>query len=76
MEARDLELLEKYLPQDLELKTLWDEHIIYKKKLEKLESKIVRTPSEDKTLKEIKKQKLEGKTRLHGILDRYRNAEG
>ncbi|UZP68155.1 DUF465 domain-containing protein [Desulfovibrio mangrovi] len=76
MEARDLEMLEKYLPQDLELKTLWDEHIIFKKQLEKLESKIARTPSEDLTLKEIKKQKLEGKTRLQDILDRYRNAEG
>lgn len=75
MEARDLELLEKYLPQDVELKTLWDEHIIYKKQMEKLESKIVRTPSEDMTLKEIKKQKLEGKTKLQIILDRYRTVE-
>ncbi len=76
MEARDLELLEKYLPQDLELKNLWDDHILYKKQMEKLESKIVRSPSEDMTLKEIKKQKLDGKTRLQIILDRYRNSEG
>lgn len=76
MEARDLELLEKYLPQDLELKNLWDEHIIFEKQMVKLENKIVRTPNEETTLKEIKKQKLDGKTKLQIILDRYRNSEG
>ncbi|GFM35349.1 DUF465 domain-containing protein [Desulfovibrio psychrotolerans] len=75
MEARDIELLEKFLPQDVELKTLWDEHIIYKKQLEKLENKSFRTPAEELTLKEIKKLKLDGKTRLHMLLEKYRNAE-
>ncbi len=76
MEARDIELLEKYLPKDTELKTLWEGHVLFKKQLEKLERKIARTPSEEVTLKELKKQKLDGKTRLLSILDRYRVSEG
>ena len=29
MEAQDLELLEKYASADPELKTLWEEHMLY-----------------------------------------------
>ena len=34
MEAQDLELLEKYASADPELKTLWEEHMLYEKQLE------------------------------------------
>jgi uncharacterized protein len=76
MEQRDLELLEKFCDQDLELKTLWEEHLLYEKQLEKLEKKQYLTPSEDKVVKDIKKKKLGGKTKIMHILDRYRNMEG
>ncbi len=76
MEQRDLELLEKYAPTDPDLKELWDDHILYEKQVEKLESKSYRTPTEEQTLKQLKKQKLEGKTKLHTILDEYREREG
>ena len=33
MEAQDLELLEKYASSDPELKTLWEEHMLYEKQL-------------------------------------------
>lgn len=73
MEAQDLELLEKYASADPELKTLWEEHMLYEKQLEKLEAKPFKTPAEEQEVKALKKQKLDGKTRLHVMLDKYRN---
>lgn len=76
MEARDLELLEKYGAEDNELKALWDQHIAYEKMLEKLESKTYLSPTETQEMKELKKKKLAGKTKLQGLLDKYENSEG
>lgn len=75
MEQRDLELLEKFSAQDAELKTLWEEHLLYEQQLDKLEKKGYLTPSEQSTIREIKKKKLTGKTRMQSILDRYRGRE-
>ena len=72
MEQRELLLLEKYAAVNPELKELWEDHILY----EQLEAKAYRTPTEEQTLKQLKKQKLEGKTRLHAILDGYNEQEG
>ena len=69
MEAQELELLEKYASTDPELKSLWEEHMLYEKQLEKL----FKTPAEEQEAKALKKQKLDGKTRLHVMLDKYRN---
>lgn len=63
-------------PSNPELKELWEDHILYEKQVEKLEAKAYRTPTEEQTLKQLKKQKLEGKTRLHAILDGYNEQEG
>ncbi len=71
MEEHDLKRLEKYSSQDPELKTLWDEHVLFEKQVEKLESKPFRTPSEENELKALKKQKLDNKTRMHILLDQY-----
>ena len=76
MEARDLEILEKYMTENFELKELWDEHVLFKKQLEKLEAKPFLTPAEKLTVSELKKQKLDGKTRLQAMLDGYKAAEG
>ena len=70
MEQRELLLLEKYAAVNPEL------NILYEKQVEKLEAKAYRTPTEEQTLKQLKKQKLEGKTRLHAILDGYNEQEG
>ncbi len=72
MEQRDIELIEKYKKQDVELSTLWDEHLFYEQQLEKLENKPYLTPKEDSLVKELKKKKLSGKTKLQTILDRYK----
>ncbi|MDR2503663.1 MAG: DUF465 domain-containing protein [Deltaproteobacteria bacterium] len=72
MDAQDLHLLEKYAARDDELKALWNEHQLFEKQLEKLESKSFRTPAEEQQMRELKKQKLDGKTKLVSILDRYK----
>ena len=76
MDARELEIINKYAESDEELKNLWNEHQLYEKQLEKLESKSYRTPAEDIQVKELKKQKLDGKTKLVAMLDRYKKQQG
>ena len=71
MDQRERDLLEKYAPQDEELRALQGEHVLYGKQLEKLESKPYRTPAEDIQMKQLKKQKLEAKTKLVAILEKY-----
>lgn len=75
MDQHESALLEKYAPNDPELKSLWDDHVLYAKQVEKLESKSFRTPTEEQTLKQLKKQKLEAKTKLMDILDRLKKEE-
>ena len=71
MDQREIDLLEKYAPKDPELKELWDDHVLYEKQVDKLEAKAYRTPTEEQTLKQLKKQKLEGKTKFMALLERH-----
>jgi len=75
MDQQEKELLEKYAANDPELKSLWDDHLLYEKQIEKLESRNFRTPTEQQTLKQLKKQKLDGKTRMMRILDKLKEQE-
>lgn len=75
MEAKDLELIEKYGAEDSQLKALWDQHTEYEQMLDKLEAKSYLSPTETLEIKELKKKKLAGKTTLQGLLDKYRNTE-
>ncbi|QLA16432.1 DUF465 domain-containing protein [Desulfolutivibrio sulfoxidireducens] len=75
MEARDLELISTYGEKDAELKALYEEHVSYEKILEKMENKPFLTPAEDLEVKEIKKKKLAGKTKMETILTKYRKSE-
>ena len=63
------------LPSDPELKSLWEDHMLYSMQVEKLEGKSFCTPTEEQTLKQLKKQKLEGKTQLMALLDKHRAAQ-
>ncbi len=76
MEKDELILLEKLAPQHPELKNLWDAHILFEKQLEKLEGKGFLTPPEEQQKKELKKQKLDGKTKLVTLLHSYAKKEG
>lgn len=75
MDQRDLELITKYGEADPELKSLYEEHVAFEKILDKMEGKPFLTPSEETELKEIKKKKLSGKTRIETLLGKYRKAE-
>ena len=72
MDQHEIDLLEKYAPTDPELKSLWEDHVLYEKQVGKLEGKAFRTPTEEQTIKQLKKQKLEGKTKMMDILDRLK----
>lgn len=69
MDEQEKQLLEKHAATDPELKSLWEEHLLYEKQIEKLESHAHLTPAEQQTLKQLKKQKLDGKTRMMHILE-------
>ena len=71
MDIREQGLLEKYAPLDEELRNLHGEHVLFGKQLEKLEAKGYRTPAEEMQIKQLKKQKLDGKTKMVAILERY-----
>ncbi|MDR2123572.1 MAG: DUF465 domain-containing protein [Desulfovibrio sp.] len=71
MEKREYALLEKLAPTHPDLKSLWDDHILYEKQLEKLESKTFMTPAERQEAGRIKKLKLDGKTKLVALLQHY-----
>lgn len=75
MDSRDLELITKHSESDAELRALWDEHVAFGKLIDKLESKPYLNATEDLEVKELKKKKLAGKTRITSILEKYRNVE-
>jgi uncharacterized protein len=72
MEQHELELIEKYRHDDDELKTLWEQHLRFERDLERIEDKPFLTPGEELEMKNLKKMKLAGKTKIHEILDRYK----
>lgn len=75
MEPRELELLEQYADQDAELKALWQQHVDFEKMLEKMESRPYNSPTQLQEIRELKKKKLAGKTKLLHILDQYSKKE-
>ncbi len=76
MEQKELDLLAKLAPTHPDVKALWDDHILYEKQLEKLESKSYLTPVEEQQKRQLKKQKLDGKTKLVDLLREYAKKEG
>lgn len=75
MEQYELELIAKYGKTDQELEHLWEKHLKYEKQVEEYEKKRFLTPEEETELKNIKKKKLAGKTRIQNILEKYRELE-
>ena len=75
MEQSELKLLEELSPHHPELKTLWEEHVLYKKQLEKFENKKFLTPQEEQQTRQLKKVKLEAKTKLVALLQQLSKKE-
>ncbi len=76
MEQQDLELIAANLGHDEELKSLWEEHVGFEKILERYSGKTVLSPAEELEVKEYKKKKLAGKTRIQDLLQKYKHQEG
>jgi len=75
MDAQDLNLIENHVEKDSELKDLWDEHLRYKQLLDKLDRKPYLNPEEKVEKKRLQLAKLAGKTRIEGILSKYRTLQ-
>ncbi len=75
MENSARTLIEKYESQDSELRALWQQHQDYEKMIVKLEGKPFLSPVVEQEIKELKKKKLAGKTKLQALLDKYRQQE-
>jgi len=75
MENSERTLIEKYEMQDSELRALWQQHQDYEKMIVKLEGKPFLSPVVEQEIKELKKKKLAGKTKLQALLDKYRQQE-
>ena len=75
MDQRDRDFIQENAEKDPELKSLWEDHILLSKQVDKLESKPFRNPTEEQSLRQLKKQKLEAKTRLADRIDALRAAQ-
>jgi uncharacterized protein YdcH (DUF465 family) len=75
MEPYELELIEKHKNEDNELRALWNLHRDYEKQLDELSKRPYLKPSEEMEVRELKKKKLAGKTKLQQLLDKYRTEE-
>ncbi len=73
MEKKDLELIQKYINVDPELKRYVEEHEEFEKKLEEMNRRIYLTPEEEVERKKIQKLKLAGRDRIEAILAKYRS---
>jgi hypothetical protein len=73
MEKRDLELIQKHISSDAELKRYMDEHEEYERKLQVFNQRIYLTPEEEMERKRLQKLKLAGRDRIEAILSKYRS---
>jgi hypothetical protein len=73
MEKRDLELIQKYVSSDSELKQRMEDHDEYERKLAEWNRRLYLTPEEEVEKKRIQKLKLAGRDRIEAILAKYRS---
>jgi uncharacterized protein YdcH (DUF465 family) len=73
MEKRDVELVQKYIASDPELKRHMDEHDDFERRLAELSRHMYLTPEEEIERKKIQKLKLAGRDRIEVILAKYRS---
>ncbi len=73
MEKRDLDLIQRYLANDAELKRYWEEHEDLERRLEEFNRRLYLTPEEELERKKLQKLKLAGRDRIEAILSKYRS---
>ncbi len=75
MEKRDLDLINKYISVDDELRAFVEEHRHFEELLENYTDRAYLTPEEEAEEKQLKKLKLQGRDRIERILAKYRRKE-
>jgi len=75
MEKPDLELIERLINQDPELKMHVEQHRDYEKQLEEFNRRPYLTTTETIERKRLQKLKLAGRDRIEQILAQYRQKE-
>ena len=75
MDQTEKDLLEKYKDTNPELKALWEDHVLFSNQVNKLADKPYRTPSEEQTLRQLKKQKLDNKTKMIDLIERLKKEQ-
>ena len=75
MEKPDLELIEKLMDQDPELKTYVEKHRDYERQLEEFNRRPYLTTAETIERKRLQKLKLAGRDRIERILAQHRQKE-
>ncbi len=73
MEKQDLELIERLMAEDPELKKFWDEHHEYERLLAEFNRRPYLTAAETIERKRLQKLKLAGRDRMEQILAKYRS---
>ncbi|MEA2624122.1 MAG: uncharacterized protein QOD06_167 [Candidatus Binatota bacterium] len=76
MEKKEEEAILSLTDQVPELRSLYDEHVDLKKKLERFNHKHYLTPEEEVEKKRLQKLKLAGKDRMMEILHEHQPPEG
>ena len=72
MDTRDIELIEKLLPENEELASLWREHQQLDMQLDAMGQRTYLSPQDEQEVKKLKKVKLAGRDRIESILANYR----
>ncbi|WP_432736782.1 DUF465 domain-containing protein [Maridesulfovibrio sp. FT414] len=72
MEQREIELIEQLAGKDSQINALWSQHNEYKKLITKMEAKSYLSDIETQEVKELKKKKLAGKTKLQALLNQHK----
>lgn len=76
MEQADLDLIEKHAKDNNELDRLYQEHLRLEKEIEQIQSVRIKSPEEEKKLRELKKVKLDGRDRMEQIFQTLRQNAG
>ncbi len=75
MEKRDLELIDRLVDKEPDLKRFVDEHLEYERLLEEFNRRPYLSAAETMERKRLQKLKLAGRDRIEQILARYRQEE-
>ena len=73
MEVADRLLVDRFVPQNPELRSLIDAHQKFEQDIESMSARGHLTPSDRQYLRVLKKQKLRGRDRIQQILRGYRD---